>query len=213
MENKIVLTPIKDLYADCIDVSSTRVDWEAEIERVGLEDFEIAEAVECRGCGQIVVQTGLCRGDEQHRRMVPSNADCDCEEGQTCPVCIAAACRGNVPEAGGPQMNYFWVIPHEIDAEEVARKISHLSLCLVRFHDEWGFALTGGGMDLSWDIAEGYMQADCLPPARLELPAFSGSNFKKPRAQWVIAGSKASQTARISRARSALRSLKALGSK
>jgi hypothetical protein len=48
------------------------------------------------------------------------------------------------------------------------------SVCLVRIDGALCLALTGGGMDLSWDICEGYMLLGLLPPAHFEPPQMGG---------------------------------------
>lgn len=68
----------------------------------------------------------------------------------------------------GPVMNYFYPLPVDIaDAYQEALKIVHLPLCLVYLlvSDEWGLALTGGGMDFSWEICEAYIRLGFLPPS------------------------------------------------
>ena len=82
----------------------------------------------------------------------------------------------------GPMMNYYypvllWGPDGEISPERAAARIVDLPLCLVQFDgdDEWNLALTGGGMDLSWEIVEAYVRLDQCPPAHFcRLPAMSG---------------------------------------
>jgi hypothetical protein len=54
----------------------------------------------------------------------------------------------------------------EIDVEQACFNIRHLSLSLVYVADLdcWGLALTGGGMDLSWQIAEAFVRMGFYPP-------------------------------------------------
>ena len=62
-------------------------------------------------------------------------------------------------------MNYFYPLPGDI-SEEVKQSLVDTCLCLVQMGDgeEIGFALSGGGMDLSWEICEAYILAGFLPP-------------------------------------------------
>lgn len=83
-------------------------------------------------------------------------------------------------------MNFFY--PCEIDdCDDAAETIAHLPLCVIQFRDgETGFALTGGGQDLSWEICEAYIAVGCCPPFHFcsDLPRLAGH---KPKAE-VLAG-------------------------
>lgn len=75
--------------------------------------------------------------------------------------------------------------------ESHAEKIADLPLCIVRFEDDesYALALTGGGMDLSWEIAEAFMRLGYLPPlAYCDLPNMAGMDTGDERHRWVIAG-------------------------
>lgn len=77
--------------------------------------------------------------------------------------------------ADGPMMNYFYPVSDysRTGLEQDAAKIADLPLCVVEIGDERGLALTGGGMDLSWEIAEAYVRLGYYPPTWLYLPAMS----------------------------------------
>lgn len=79
----------------------------------------------------------------------------------------------------GPMMNTFWGLDsgfvsddHESLAE-AAYKIRDVPMCVVMFEDtDIGLALTGGGMDLSWEIAEAYIRLGTYPPNAIDrMPA------------------------------------------
>lgn len=76
--------------------------------------------------------------------------------------------------ADGPMMNHLWPLETIQDPRDVALAIAGHNLCVIVDGDTAeirGLALTGGGMDLSWDIAAGYVAAGYLPPlALLPLP-------------------------------------------
>lgn len=78
----------------------------------------------------------------------------------------------------GPMMNYAYPLPgYRGDPDQDAREIVDLPLCIVRDAGEDAdyLALTGGGMDLSWEIAEAYMRLGYLPPAHFaNLPGMAG---------------------------------------
>lgn len=78
--------------------------------------------------------------------------------------------------AEGPMMNYYWPLTHWLNADpyEVAERLRHLSVCLVKIERDdrdalWALALTGGGMDLSWNIAAAYIACGFMPPRALSV--------------------------------------------
>lgn len=75
----------------------------------------------------------------------------------------------------GPAMNYWYPcdIDHPVNAALTLAK-HHLPLCVVETPSGAGLALTGGGMDLSWEICEAYIRLGYLPPTHFELPAMAG---------------------------------------
>lgn len=87
-----------------------------------------------------------------------------------------------------PMMNYLYplkVTGHSFGMED-AKKLNGLNLCLVYFLDEeesdaYALALTGGGMDLSWDICQGYIRLGFYPPVHFRLPNFAGMRKTKGR--------------------------------
>jgi hypothetical protein len=94
-------------------------------------------------------------------------------------------------------MNYAYALPGSVDPYEAAPKIAHLPLCLVEWEDKsgrsgWALALTGGGMDLSWEICEAFMMLGELPPLKYagRLPDLSGKHGA--RARYVLAGARRS---------------------
>lgn len=75
-----------------------------------------------------------------------------------------------------PMMNYYYPLPGSCYDSDDAKKINDTCLCLVYFSEseEYGLALTGGGMDLSWDICKAYIALGCYPPVHFRLPNFAG---------------------------------------
>lgn len=82
----------------------------------------------------------------------------------------------------GPMMNYWYPLDeHErgyfgggFNAETAAAKVTG-SLCVVEVGGEYGLALTGGGMDMSWDICEAFVALEMLPPTHFaDLPRMAG---------------------------------------
>lgn len=120
------------------------------------EHWDFWEAARCSHCGNAVVAPA-------------GETECeDCGEGYLL--------------AEGPMMNHFYPLPHfHGDEIEAARLLVDLPLALVRLDetDEYGLALTGGGMDLSWEICEGYCRLGYLPPLRIadSLPNLADSRL------------------------------------
>lgn len=81
----------------------------------------------------------------------------------------------------GPMMNGYWPLPgeRELDAEDAARALVDLPLCVVKVGEVYGLALTGGGMDLSWEIAEAYLRVGYRVPAAIELPGMADRGCSK----------------------------------
>lgn len=82
-------------------------------------------------------------------------------------------------EFGHPMMNYYYPfhLRHGADPSELQMKmfIEGGSTCLVMVEEEPVIALTGGGMDLSWDICLAYILCGNFPPVRFcDLPDFAG---------------------------------------
>lgn len=88
----------------------------------------------------------------------------------------------------GPMMNYFY--PCEVpDPVEAALTLArhHLPLCVVETQAGVGLALTGGGMDLSWEICEAYMRLGYVPPSGIELPRMAGKQANETNLDIVAA--------------------------
>jgi hypothetical protein len=75
----------------------------------------------------------------------------------------------------GPAMNYYYPIESN-DVRATALAVRDLPLCVVEMNDRdtTGLVLTGGGMDLSWEICEGYIACGHYPPAHFaDLPVYA----------------------------------------
>ena len=181
------LPTIRSLYGDCIDARSVAVDWSALLGYDTDDKAMSIEAVKCEECGALLVLRGG-GGGEKHRYV-----DSDSE------------CNGYVPHSNGPMMNYHYPVGRLDDADEAARKIAHLPLCLIAWpHGGYSLALTGGGMDLSWEIAEAFMCLGQLPPVAFEPPRMAGE--MSPRRRHVLAAYLKSCAVLASRAKRAAKS-------
>lgn len=77
----------------------------------------------------------------------------------------------------GPMMSYYYPFqePYRFDPLKDAVKIADLPLCIVKVGEQYGLALTGGGMDLSWEICEAFTRLGMLPPTNMvDLPNMAG---------------------------------------
>lgn len=136
-----------------IDIKPINRDWS-----IGYgETWEFHAACRCEECGEV-----LTRGGEQH---------CDIDD--------ESECAGYVESCDGPMMNYYYPLPNfsARDVAEFSKNLKDLPVCIVEFTDEeeYGLALTGGGMDLSWEICEAYTRCGYFPPTHFcDLPAMAG---------------------------------------
>lgn len=171
--------PVRDLWTAAIDVKPRNHEWR---EGYG-ETWESYEAVECEKCGKALVLSG--GGGCEHREEDHEEEECD----------------GYLSTADGPMMGYYYPLPGFRGGEEEAVKLRDLPLCLVRFlgeevdeEEEWSLALTGGGMDLSWEICEAFMVLGYLPPTHFcNLPAMADKLYTT-RNRWILAGCNRSLT-------------------
>lgn len=107
-----------------------------------------------------------------------------------------------------PVMNYLYPLPH---GGVRTTKAWHRVMCcttVVEVGGETYLALTGGGMDLSWEICVAYLQCGYLPPAHFArmLPAMA-SRGASERDQDIVAACSLSLLAEIDSARQGLESL------
>ncbi len=184
-------TPLKDLSCDAIYEKSVEADW---TKGYG-ETWQYVESQRCDKCGEAVQVSGA--GDMHST--IDSTVECD----------------GYVGDCEGPMMNYYYPLPDTVDQVNASDLLVDLPLCLICFdeNDRQALALTGGGMNLAWEICEGYMRLGFLPPIHFaDLPAMAGRGQSK-RDRWVLAGCRCSFQVAILQAKNGLRSLRAIGQK
>lgn len=76
----------------------------------------------------------------------------------------------NEPDFGCPMMNYYYPLPDTLDTEKAQALLLNTCLVVVMVRvdtdaDEFpAMALTGDGMDLTWEICEAYITLGFLPP-------------------------------------------------
>lgn len=176
-------TGVKALYGEYVDATPRDVDWSD----LDIGDVQAYAADVCDACGQIVVNSG---GEEQHQHI---EIDEDA---------INEDCEGYISEAW-PAMNYAYPIDtgRVGGIVEAAKLLYDLPVCLVEWDGEEWLALTGGGMDLTWEICESYMRLGYLPPAHFaDLPMYSGKTLTA-RNRWIVGGVRATLQLRAKRAR------------
>ncbi len=108
----------------------------------------------------------------------------------------------------GPMMSYWYPCQIDDTTEAAFTLAEHsLPLCVVEVDGETGLALTGGGMDLSWEICMAYMVLGYLPPLHYaDLPGMAGKRAT-PYNLAVIAACKRSAEGMIEQANRTIRRL------
>jgi len=122
----------------------------------------------------------------------------------------------DMEQSNQPMMNYLYPIGEgdEFDSED-AKAIDSLNVCLVYFteSEEYALALTGGGMDLTWDIVEGYVRLGYLPPVHFSrLPKYAGHKMN-PRRRVIVSALLRSIGGNISHLEGEAKALKGLRDK
>lgn len=119
-----------------------------------------------------------------------------------------------------PMMNYIYPLSSEFERDMENRfgenwrtiikgKLSNMTLVTV--NDEYFLALTGGGMDMSWEICATYINLGYLPPLTYcSLPGFAGMDYKRAKTRRILAACKRSCHVAIIQATSTLHDLKRL---
>ncbi len=124
------------------------------------EDEAGDECQECNGTGEVTVECTACDGSGE--------IECDRCEGE-------GRVEDEDNEAGFPMMNYAYPLGGRDVPDNVGTLLEHLPLTVVEVDDTSYLALTGGGMDLSWEICAAYVALGYYPPAHFcRLPRMAG---------------------------------------
>jgi len=206
------LPPVDSLHFGCEDAQSREYDWSSgygeNYTAYGAMHLDCANRVECDQCDGGLV-------DQHDEDEEPIRCDvCDGSGEVACPfagpvlirsgLCECPDC-GNEEESDGdePMMRYYYPLPsHKTFTYMDALKLADLPLVLVNFHTsygdhyesddslpEWALVLSGGGMDLSWEVAEAHMRLGLLPPLfTCHLPKYAGKDMTSEVNAWIIAG-------------------------
>jgi hypothetical protein len=159
MTAKDLMKWAESLRNDTIDAQPIDKDWSGGY-AVDRDDdgWRSWEPQECEKCGRVLaLEVG--RGGERHSELEEWIDAMEGSDEEPAPD----PCDGHVPQAEGPMMNYWYPCPIN-SPEDAARILEGLPVCVVEVDGEMGLALTGGGMDLSWEICEAYTRLGYLPP-------------------------------------------------
>jgi len=157
----------KELRNDTINVVPIDIDWR---ERLGedCEGWQSFDHDECSECGEVLVGSW---GEQKH-----SDADYESD------------CEGYL-NFSEPMMNCYYPLPNADHLEPDDVKKIDGPVVLIQFEDgDWALALSGGGMDLSWDICKAFVDLGFLPPTHFaDLPEFAGDKWTEGKALVVCA--------------------------
>jgi hypothetical protein len=158
-DDEEVFPSVKTLSTNALDVQHVPYDWQNGY----TEDWEFKDSDVCSECEKRVLIT--TPGEQEH---CEANSDSNCQ--------------GYV-SSDGPAMHGYWPLP----STRYDAKLLRGPLCLVVVGSDWGLALTGGGMNLSWEICEAYMRFGYLPPVAVNLSGRAGRG-ESDLDRWIIAG-------------------------
>lgn len=117
--------------------------------------------------------------DECHGECTVDCDECDGEGEVDCSTCDGSGQRECDDDGWFPMMNYYYPLPPGFDIPD---NVQELLVCttIVRFsddaaEDDLALVLTGGGMNLAWEICESYINLGLYPPAHFcDLPKMCG---------------------------------------
>lgn len=165
MSHQLKPSDVESLNYDCIDQKPRDYDFSGENWAGGASSDSGWKAI------QPVLPYCPSRGCDTYGNPLPSTVT-DVDD---CPTC-GLGIEWREPEVGTseyeePMMNYAWPLPerYALDGAD-ARELENLPVCIVEIDGKQALALTGGGMDLSWEIAEAYIRLGFYPPAHIRLP-------------------------------------------
>lgn len=163
------MVPVRRLDVEHVAAQPRDIDWEREFSD---DDASWSKASRCESCRKPVAGSGGGR----HAVL---------DENET-------ECMGHVPTSEGPMMAHFYACDwgRRGTIEDAALALVDLPLCPVQLADGTrGIALTGGGMDLSWEICAAYVALGFLPPLHFagHLPTMAGMYLDRKRRRTLLA--------------------------
>ncbi len=172
-------TPLESLSPACIDVTARSIDWEAAGGEFG-EDLEYwqhfthdvddvdFDLVANRSSVLAVKLDGRWYESDEYDVYADLKAD---EDGNPIPGTVTESTFDELfnvepymSGVEGPMMNFFYPLPTSFRRGEVAAAAQLHNMCLVSVDGDYGLALTGGGMDMTWYIVMSYVGLGYLPP-------------------------------------------------
>lgn len=200
------MNPIESLSAACIDARPFDVDWS---EGFG-ETWETVDPfgeMDARALAEWIADRGDLPEPWTHddaRRLCYDGApfDPEDEDAEEKTEELREYARENAEtDDFAPMMNHAYPI-EDGDAERMQAilAVRSLPVVVVEYQDRPVLALSGGGMDLSWEICESYMRLGYLPPVSFaaSLPAMADRAEKAPdvsaqaRDLWILQGAEES---------------------
>lgn len=178
---------MSDLYVDSVRTMPLYRDWsESARDGDGEPLWTSYEAFRCEsdGCPFTVVSTGgEVRCDDESGTLYLGRERFDpfayySDERPPEP------CGEYIGDAEGPMMNYAYPLDGDRVSEDSAVRLADLPLALVETDGGWFLALTGGGMDLSWEICAGYVRLGSYPPAHFASNLAGIGTMGNERAEW-----------------------------
>jgi len=114
-------------------------------------------------------------------------------------------------EQESPMMNYIYPLGQDFRPDDdTYKKLNNMTIVTV--DDEDYLALTGGGMDMTWQIAETYVNLGYFPPSDYcDLPGMAGKDYKSKKNQRIIEACKESLDAVSERALRTKKNIDRLG--
>lgn len=112
-----------------------------------------------------------------------------------------------------PMMNYIYPLPDNFEVpEDFREKLHNMTIVWINDEEKHYLALTGGGMDMTWEIAETYIDLGYYPPtAYCRLPRMAGKDYSSKKNKRIIDACKESLKASSGWKQSTLKQLEDLG--
>lgn len=148
------------LWVDTIDVKPIDFDFSAGWG----ETWEVHPSCQTEPCAE-------CDGSGE----VATTDEDDDEVTEECGHCDGSGVQESAdPDQGFPMMNFAYPLGREVP-DNVGELLAELPLTVVLIDHTPFLALTGGGMDLSWEICQAYVNLGYFPPAHFaRLPRMAG---------------------------------------
>lgn len=161
------------------------------------ESWDFWEAITCDDCGQPVLyeyEHGVIATNEEGDDLVRMNprgyaeaetyaTEDDANEAgfEFTRPCANEGRDARDMDAEGPMMSYYYPLDVD-DNAEAARLLVDTPLVVVEVGDQTGLALSGGGMDLTWEICEAFLALGFYPPVHFcDLPGMAKEDSPENR--------------------------------